>query len=72
MAVNDQGRRIGEDHHNARYTNGEIEQVLMLRDSGWSYMRIARKLEMPKSTVRDVCCGRRRCQYAAGYKEVKG
>lgn len=70
VAVNERGRRIGEDHHNARYTDGEIEQVLMLRSDGWSYRRIAQKLEMPKSTVRDVCSGRRRCQHAAGHRVV--
>ena len=70
VAVNDAGLRIGEDHQNARYTNGEVEMVLTLRDEGKSYGEIARMVEMPKSTVRDICTGRRRCQYPANFKTV--
>lgn len=71
VAVNERGLRIGEDHQNARYTNGEIEMVLTLRDDGKSYGEIARLVEMPKSTVRDICTGRRRCQYPADFKTVR-
>lgn len=71
VAVNERGLRIGEDHQNARYTNGEIEMVLILRDDGKSYGEIARMVEMPKSTVRDIIKGRRRCQYPASFKSVR-
>ena len=70
-AVNERGLRIGEDHQNARYTNAEIEMVLTLRDEDKSYGEIARLVEMPKSTVRDICTGRRRCQYPADFKTVR-
>lgn len=71
VAVNERGLRIGEDHQNARYTNAEIEMVLTLRDEDKSYGEIARLVEMPKSTVRDICTGRRRCQYPADFKTVR-
>ena len=71
VAVNERGLRIGEDHQNARYTNAEIEMVLTLRDEDKSYGEIARLVEMPKSTVRDICIGRRRCQYPADFKTVR-
>ncbi len=71
VAVNEAGLRIGEDHHNAKYTNGEIEMVLSLRDEGKSYGQIAKLTEMPKSTVRDIIKGRRRCQYPASFKTIK-
>ena len=45
--------------------------VLTLRDEGKSYGEIARLVEMPKSTVRDICTGRRRCQYPADFKTVR-
>ena len=70
VAVNERGLRIGEDHQNAKYTNGEIEMVLSLRDDGKSYGEIARLAEMPKSTVRDICTGRRRCQYPTNWKRL--
>ena len=71
VAVNERGLRIGEDHQNARYSNGEIEMVLTLRDDGKSYGEIARLVEMPKSTVRDICRGLRRCQAVAGHRTVR-
>ncbi|MDP2883251.1 MAG: hypothetical protein Q8N89_16930 [Azonexus sp.] len=71
VAINDAGLRIGEDHQNAKYTNGEIEMVLSLRDEGKSYGEIGRLVEMPKSTVRDIIKGRRRCQYPADFKTIK-
>lgn len=71
VAVNERGLRIGEDHQNARYTNAEIEIVLTLRDEDKSYGEIAHLVEMPKSTVRDICTGRRRCQYPADFKTVR-
>lgn len=71
VAVNERGLRIGEDHQNAKYTNGEIEMVLTLRDDGKSYGEIARLVEMPKSTVSDICSGRRRCQYPSDFKTVR-
>lgn len=70
IAVNERGIRIGEDHQNARYSNAEIEMVLTLRDEGMSYGVIAAKLEMPKSTVADICKARRRCQIAATFKRI--
>lgn len=71
VAVNDRGLRIGEDHPNARYTNGEVEMVLRLRDDGLGYKRIARAVEMPVRTVRDIIKGRRRCQMPADFKRVR-
>ncbi len=70
VPVNDRGLRIGEDHHNARYTNGEIEMVLALRAEGMGYGAIAERVEMPKSTVQSICNGSRRGQWAARWKSV--
>lgn len=71
VAVNDLGLRIGEDHPNAKYTNHEIDLVLTLRDEGLSYSQIGNRMDMPKSTVRDICQGNRRCQTAKRWKTVK-
>ena len=71
LAVNERGYRIGEDHHNARYTNGEVEMVLVLRDEGLGYKAIAKRMEMPVTTVRDICLGRRRSQLVAGVRKVE-
>ncbi len=71
VAINELGLRIGEDHQNAKYKNSEIDAVLDLRDTGKSYGKIARLTGMPKSTVRDICTGRRRCQYPTDFKTVR-
>lgn len=71
VAVNERGLRIGEDHPNARYTNGEIEMVLGLRDEGLGYKRISKMAEIPVRTVRDIIKGKRRCQHATNWKTVR-
>ena len=70
IAINEHGRPIGEDHHRAKLTNGDVELVFVLREGGMSYGEIARKLEISKSQVRNICLGIRRCQSPAGYKVV--
>lgn len=70
VAVNEIGRRIGHDHHRAKLTNGEVELIIELRESGMSYLQIAKKFEVGKSTVRDIVKARRRAQYAVAFKLV--
>lgn len=70
VPVNDVGRRIGEGHPHARYTDGEVEMVRLLRDAGKSYNEICRIAEMPRTTVRDICSGRRRGQPIARWRKV--
>lgn len=66
--TNTEGRRIGQDHPRARYSDGEVAMVWLLRDAGWGYRRIAQKLEMPRSTVRAIVQGCMRCQAVGGHK----
>lgn len=67
VAVNEAGLRIGQDHPRAQYTNREIDLVLQLRDQKASYGEIARKMDMPRSTVQAICNGRTRCQTPTRY-----
>lgn len=71
VAVNEAGLRIGADHGNARYTNAQVDEVLALRDGGMSYGQIVKQLDMPKSTVANICKGFRRCQTPAKWKTLK-
>lgn len=66
VAVSETGHRIGEDHPNARYTDGEVEAVHRLRAAGWGYKRIAGTMEMPRRTVRDILAFRRRAAVPGG------
>jgi hypothetical protein len=71
VRVNELGLRIGEDHQHALYTDHEVELVRRLWDDGLSYGKIARAMEMPKSTVRDICTCRRRAQVVAKTKVIE-
>ena len=70
VAVNEIGRRIGHDHHNAKLTNGEVEMILGLREEGWTYLAIAKKFEVSKSQVRNIVLGRKRSQFAVAFRVV--
>ncbi len=64
VAVNDLGYVIGQDHHNAKLTNHQIDQILQMRDDCMSYRQIAQVFGMSKSHIRNICKGRKRCQLA--------
>lgn len=54
------GWRTGQDHHNAKLTDREVALLLCLRGEGHTYLALADKFEVPKSTVASICSGRRR------------
>lgn len=71
LSINDLGRRIGESHHNAKITNGEVDLLLALHREGWGYRRLAAKFEMSKRHVRDIVKGKRRAQFPAAFKTIE-
>jgi hypothetical protein len=70
VKVNERGLRIGEDHHNAKLTDAEVELLLVLRREGWGYRRLAAKFEVARNLVVLICKGKRRNQTCAGHKAV--
>lgn len=62
VALNENGRRIGESHPRAKLLDHEVELLLALRDEGMSYSKLAEKFDMSKSGVRWICVGRWRSQ----------
>lgn len=72
VGVNELGRRIGEDHVNARLTNSEVDLLLELWDEGrgMSYRQLGEKFDISKSGARKICKGQNRCQRATRYKTV--
>lgn len=71
VAIGEKGRWIGEDHPKSRLTNEQVDQVFYLREEGWSYMRIAKKFQVSKESIRDICLGRTRCQWPVRFKAVQ-
>lgn len=70
VAINDQGRRVGETHPRAKFTDHEVELMRKLRGAGWSFDRLAAAFECAKATVADICHGRIRSQVATGVRRV--
>lgn len=68
IAYNDKGRRIGSGHPRAKFTDADVEHVLMLRTTGMTAREIADKMEMSESTVRSYIRGVRRSQPPMAWK----
>lgn len=71
VAVNESGRRIGEDQTGAKLTNHDVDLLLTMREEGMGYGSLAKVFEVSKSLVRDIIKGRRRNQTVARFKEVR-
>lgn len=53
--VGEKGRRCGESHPNARYSDHEIELMrAMYEELGWGYRRLARIWECTHSYMRKL------------------
>lgn len=70
IEFNDAGRRIGEGHPRARYTNAEVLVIQRLAGVGIERLKISKLLKVPYVTVRSFVSGRRRCQTAARWESV--
>ena len=62
IALNENGRRIGESHPRAKLLDQEVDQVLALLEAGLSYAEVALKFDVSKSCVAHIANGRRRGQ----------
>jgi DNA invertase Pin-like site-specific DNA recombinase len=73
VAINELGRRIGQDHHNAKLTDHEVELIRELHaEKAMGYRKLAQKFEVSKSLVREIIQERRRVhQVAFGWKIIK-
>lgn len=65
VALNENGRRIGESHPRAKLMDAEVDQVLELLDSGLSLAAVAGKMDVSKSCIAHIATGRRRSQAVA-------
>lgn len=65
VALNENGRRVGESHPRAKLLDEEVELVLGLLAEGLSYAKVAEKMDVSKSCVAHIATGRRRGQLVA-------
>lgn len=73
---NERGNRIGESNPRAKLTNHEVDLLREMHEERnadgthrYSLGRLALRFKVPKSTVQDICSGRRRAQTPARVKE---
>ncbi len=71
IVVNERGLKVGEDHHNAKLTDHEVELLLTLHDDGVGYKRLGEIFGISKSGARKICKGQCRCQVAIRYRTVE-
>lgn len=69
IGTNEKGIRVGESHHNAKLTDAECELIRQLYDEGgWSYLGLAKKFDVDRSTIRDIVKFRRRGQAPTNWR----
>lgn len=71
VKVNDRGLRVGEDHQHAKLTDHEVELMRHLHEvDKVGYRRLAKMFDLSKTTVRNICNYRWRCQTVVGFRKV--
>ena len=70
VLVNSCGRVIGQDHHRAKLTDAEVDQIIELRATGCTWPDIADKFGISKGQAHDYGTGRRRGHVATGQKLI--
>jgi hypothetical protein len=72
VAVNEQGRRIGETHHNALIPDAVVDQMRgRHEDDGIGYREIAREFGLKLPAVSKICTYQRRAQTAERWKTIR-
>lgn len=71
VPVNELGKRIGQHHHNARYSDDFIDRIRALHeDDGIGYRRIAKLLGISRHVVAKICRYERRAQTPERWKKI--
>lgn len=73
VAVNENGRRIGEDHPRSKLTDEQVDRIRDLREyHDMSYEQLAAMYQVPKTTIASICQYMRRAQTPFGWKRLQG
>jgi ribosome-binding protein aMBF1 (putative translation factor) len=73
IALNENGRPIGENHHKATLSDEQVNRIRDLReDHGLTYDQLAAMYSVPKATIQSICQYRTRAQTPFGWKKLEG
>ena len=71
VAVNEAGRRVGEDHPNAKLKDRDIDLIRDLHEQqGLSYSKLALRFGLSRGAIAKICRYERRGQYPASFRRV--
>lgn len=71
VGVNEDGRRIGEHHHNATIPEATVRRIFEMHEDGVGYGRIATQLGLKKSTVAKIARCERRAQFPRDWRRIE-
>lgn len=71
VPVGVKGDSLGQYHHRALYTDAEVDEVFFLWDQGFTVTTIAKKMDMPRSTVWAICHGKLRGKTPEGWRRKR-
>lgn len=72
IAINEQGKRIGQGHQFAKLTDEQVDRIRDLHEEhNLSYTQLAAMYQVSKSVIAGICQYRRRAQTPFGWKRLK-
>ena len=73
VAVNENGRRIGEEHPRSKLTDAQVDRIRDLHEyHDMTYEQLAAMYQVPKTTIASICQYMRRAQTPFGWKRQQG
>jgi ribosome-binding protein aMBF1 (putative translation factor) len=72
VAINEKGRRVGENHHRANLSDEQVDRIRDLHeDHDLSYQQLAKMYNVSKQTIASICQYARRAQTPFGFKTLE-